>query len=153
MSDSATNAEHAARAKPGTSTTAAEVLRGERSLYSTQFTLGFRSLTFMPELENVFREHYVRNSPGRLKQALPIALVLTVLFSLSDYMRVDSERLGDRLGDSQVRRNRCVTGVVTASADLPPDDVAAILGDERDRIRQPDRATLAHTGQPPERVG
>jgi diguanylate cyclase (GGDEF)-like protein len=76
---------------PATATSVADILQEERSLYSTQFTLGFSSLQFIPELEDEFREYYLRNSPGHLKRVLPIALALTVLFALSNYVRLPTE--------------------------------------------------------------
>ena len=67
----------------------AEILQEERSLYSTQFTLGFRSLQFIPELEEEFRAFYLENNPGQLRRLLPVAVALTVMFLFSDYMRTD----------------------------------------------------------------
>lgn len=82
---------------PVTASSVAEVLQEERSLYSTQFTLGFTSLQFIPELEEEFREYYLRNSPGHLRRALPIGLALTLLFCLSDYVRLPDEIFGELL--------------------------------------------------------
>jgi len=74
-----------------TTSTVSEILQEDRSLYSTQFALGFRSLTFIPELETEFRLHYLENNPGQLKRVLPIALVLTLLFTLTDHLRLPPE--------------------------------------------------------------
>ena len=71
--------------------TVSEILQEDRSLFSTQFALGFRSLTFIPELEPEFRQFYLEHNPGQLKRALPIALVLTLLFALTDYLRLPAE--------------------------------------------------------------
>jgi diguanylate cyclase (GGDEF)-like protein len=68
--------------------TLSEILQEDRSLYSTQFALGFKSLSFVPELESDFRLHYLENNPGQLKRALPLAVVLTLLFIVSDYLRL-----------------------------------------------------------------
>lgn len=76
---------------PVTATSVTEILQEERSLYSTQFTLGFSSLQFIPELEDEFREYYLRNSPGHLKRVLPIALALTLMFGLSNYLRLPAD--------------------------------------------------------------
>lgn len=73
------------------STTVSEILQEDRSLYSTQFALGFRSLTFVPELETGFRQFYLDNNPGQIKRVIPIALVLTLLFSFVDYLRLAPE--------------------------------------------------------------
>ena len=48
--------------------TVSEILKEERSLYSTQFALGFRSLTFIPEIEVEFRQYYLENNPGQLRR-------------------------------------------------------------------------------------
>ena len=74
-----------------TNSTVSEILQEDRSLFSTQFALGFRSLSFIPELEPQFRQFYLENSPGQLKRAIPIALVLTLLFSVTDYLRLPPE--------------------------------------------------------------
>jgi diguanylate cyclase (GGDEF)-like protein len=74
-----------------TKSTVSEILQEDRSLFSTQFALGFKSLSFIPELESQFRQFYLENSPGQLKQALPIALVLTLLFSVTDFLRLPPE--------------------------------------------------------------
>ena len=74
-----------------TKSTVSEILQEDRSLFSTQFALGFRSLSFIPELESQFRQFYLENSPGQLKRAIPIALVLTLLFSVTDYLRLPPE--------------------------------------------------------------
>jgi len=71
--------------------TLSEVLQEDRSLYSTQFALGFKSLSFVPELESEFRLHYLENNPGQLKRALPLAVVLTLLFIVTDYLRLPHE--------------------------------------------------------------
>ena len=68
--------------------TVTEILREDRSLYSTQFALGFRSLRFIPELEASFREFYLQNNPGQLKRIIPFAVLLTLLFSVADYVRL-----------------------------------------------------------------
>jgi diguanylate cyclase (GGDEF)-like protein len=73
------------------SSTVSEILQEDRSLYSTQFALGFRSLIFIPELEAGFRQFYLDNNPGQIKRVIPIALVLTLLFSLADYLRLAPE--------------------------------------------------------------
>ena len=67
------------------------ILREDRSLYSTQFALGFRSLNFIPEIEAGFRQYYLENSPGQLRRVLPFALTLTLLFSVADYWRLPDE--------------------------------------------------------------
>ena len=80
--------------KPGVTpaqSTVSEILREDRSLYSTQFALGFRSLRFIPELEAAFREYYLENSPGQLRRVLPFALLMTLLFSGADYIRLSDE--------------------------------------------------------------
>ena len=69
------NNEHAV-----TEATVSEILQEDRSLISNQIALGFRSLSFIPELESQFCQFYLENSPGQLKRALPIAMVLTLLF-------------------------------------------------------------------------
>jgi diguanylate cyclase (GGDEF)-like protein len=74
-----------------TKSTVSEILQEDHSLFSTQFALGFRSLSFIPELESQFRQFYLDNNPGQLKRALPIALVLTLLFALTDYLRLPPE--------------------------------------------------------------
>ena len=74
-----------------TTSTVSEILQEDRSLYSTQFALGFRSLTFIPELETEFRHYYLEHNPGQLRRVLPIALVLTLLFMLADYLRLPAE--------------------------------------------------------------
>jgi hypothetical protein len=65
------------------SSTVSEILQDDRSLYSTQFALGFRSLTFIPELESGFRQFYLDNNPGQIKRIIPLALILTLLFILA----------------------------------------------------------------------
>ena len=80
-----------ARDREATRSTLSEILQEDRSLYSTQFALGFRSLTFIPELEREFRLFYLENNPGQLKRVLPIALVLTLLFILTDHLRLPAE--------------------------------------------------------------
>jgi diguanylate cyclase (GGDEF)-like protein len=77
-----------ARDREATTSTVDEILQEDRSLYSTQFALGFRSLTFIPELEKEFRLYYLENNPGQLRRVLPIALVLTLLFMLTDHLRL-----------------------------------------------------------------
>jgi diguanylate cyclase (GGDEF)-like protein len=79
------------RRNPQARSTVGEVLQEERSLYSTQFTLGFRSLQFMPELEQDFRQHYLQQRPGWLRRTLPVGVVLALLFSLADFIRVPLE--------------------------------------------------------------
>jgi diguanylate cyclase (GGDEF)-like protein len=74
-----------------TKSTVSEILQEDRSLFSTQFALGFRSLSFIPELEPQFRRYYLEHSPGQLRRAIPIALILTLLFSLTDYLRLPPE--------------------------------------------------------------
>jgi diguanylate cyclase (GGDEF)-like protein len=74
-----------------TNSTVSEILQEDRSLYSTQFALGFRSLTFIPELEPGFRHYYLENNPGQIRRIIPIALVLTLLFGLTDYLRLAPE--------------------------------------------------------------
>jgi diguanylate cyclase (GGDEF)-like protein len=74
-----------------TNSTVIEILQEDRSLFSSQFALGFRSLSFIPELESRFRQFYLEHNPGQLKRAIPIALVLTLLFSLADYLRLPPE--------------------------------------------------------------
>ena len=77
--------------KPETFVTVDEILKSDRSLYSKQFAMGFRSLRFMGELENHFLQHYLEHNPGQIKRALPIAFVLTSLFFLSDFQRLPGE--------------------------------------------------------------
>jgi diguanylate cyclase (GGDEF)-like protein len=74
-----------------TNSTVSEILQEDRSLFSTQFALGFRSLSFIPELETQFRHYYLEHNPGQLKRALPIALVLTLLFALTDNLRLPAD--------------------------------------------------------------
>lgn len=71
--------------------TVSEILREDRSLYSTQFALGFRSLKFIPDLELSFREFYLENNPGQLRRVIPFALFLTLLFCGADYFRLPPE--------------------------------------------------------------
>jgi diguanylate cyclase (GGDEF)-like protein len=71
--------------------TVSEILREDRSLYSTQLALGFRSLKFIPDLESSFREFYLENNPGQLRRVIPFALLLTLLFSVADYIRLPPE--------------------------------------------------------------
>ena len=78
---------------PITPASVREILRDEPSPYSTQFSLGFRSLSFLPELEREFRDFYLSHNPGQLKRVLPVALVLTLLFMVSDYLRLPAETL------------------------------------------------------------
>jgi len=77
-----------------TSSTVSEILQEDRSLYATQFALGFRSLTFIDPLEAGFRNYYLDNNPGQLKRVIPVAFVLTLLFFLSDYLRLPPEIFG-----------------------------------------------------------
>ncbi len=65
-----------------------EILREDRSLYSTQFALGFRSLRFIPDLEQSFRQYYLENNPAQLRRVLPFAIFLTLMFSVADYFRL-----------------------------------------------------------------
>ena len=74
-----------------THATVSEILREERSLYSTQFALGFRSLTFMPEIETGFRQYYLENNPGQLRRVLPFALLVTLLFAAADFWRLPED--------------------------------------------------------------
>ena len=79
-------------ADPGAArSTVSEILKEDRSLYSTQFALGFRSLKFIPEIETGFRQYYLENNPGQLRRVLPFALILTLLFSASDFWRLPDE--------------------------------------------------------------
>ena len=71
--------------------TVSEILKEERSLYSTQFALGFRSLTFIPEIEVEFRQYYLENNPGQLRRVLPFALLLTLLFAAADFWRLPEQ--------------------------------------------------------------
>ncbi len=71
--------------------TVTEILREDRSLYSTQFALGFRSLHFIPELESSFREYYLENNPGQLRRVIPFAILLTLMFAVADYTRLPPE--------------------------------------------------------------
>ncbi len=71
--------------------TVSEILQQDRSLYSTQFALGFRSLTFIDQMEEGFRGFYLDNNPGQLKRVIPVAFVLTLLFFFSDYLRLPPE--------------------------------------------------------------
>ncbi len=68
-----------------------EILRDDRSLYSTQFALGFRSLNFIPDLEKSFRQYYLENNPAQLRRVIPFALFLTLMFSVADYLRLSGE--------------------------------------------------------------
>lgn len=74
-----------------TLSTVTEILKEERSLYSTQFALGFRSLNFIPEIEAGFRQYYLENNPGQLRRVLPFALLLTLLFAAADFLRLPEE--------------------------------------------------------------
>ncbi|MDJ0879914.1 MAG: GGDEF domain-containing protein [Halieaceae bacterium] len=68
-----------------------EILREDRSLYSTQFALGFRSLHFIPDLEKSFRQFYLENNPAQLRRVIPFAIFLTLMFSAADYFRLSHE--------------------------------------------------------------
>ena len=68
-----------------------EILREDRSLYSTQFALGFRSLHFIPDLEKSFRQFYLENNPAQLGRVIPFAIFLTLIFGLADYFRLPEE--------------------------------------------------------------
>ncbi len=68
-----------------------EILREDRSLYSTQFALGFRSLHFIPDLEQGFRQFYLENNPAQLRRVIPFAIFLTLVFGLADYFRLSHE--------------------------------------------------------------
>lgn len=68
-----------------------EILREDRSLYSTQFALGFRSLKFIPDLEKGFRQYYLENNPAQLRRVIPFAIFLTLMFSVADYFRLSDE--------------------------------------------------------------
>jgi diguanylate cyclase (GGDEF)-like protein len=74
-----------------TNSTVSEILQEDRSLYSAQFALGFRSLTFIADLEPGFRLYYLDNNPGQIRRIIPVALVLTLLFTLTDYLRLAPE--------------------------------------------------------------
>jgi diguanylate cyclase (GGDEF)-like protein len=71
--------------------TVTDILKEERSLYSTQFALGFRSLNFIPEIETSFRQYYLENNPGQLRRVLPFALLMTLLFTAADFWRLPDE--------------------------------------------------------------
>jgi diguanylate cyclase (GGDEF)-like protein len=79
------------RLPDSTGSTVSEILKEDRSLYSTQFALGFRSLHFIPEIEAGFRQYYLENAPGQLRRVLPFALLLTLLFSAADYVRLPDD--------------------------------------------------------------
>ena len=79
------------REAASTESTVSEILKADRSLYSTQFALGFRSLQFIPELEASFREFYLQNNPAQLRRVIPFAILLTLLFSGADFLRLPEE--------------------------------------------------------------
>jgi len=90
-----------------------EILQEDRSLYSIQFALGFRSLSFIKKLEPEFRLYYLENNPGQMRRALPVALVLTLLFTLTDYLRLPPEVF------VEVMPSRYVQFVVLAAVAIP----------------------------------
>jgi diguanylate cyclase (GGDEF)-like protein len=68
-----------------------EILETEGSLYSRQYTLGFRSLRFIPALEAEYREYALLHSPEPLRALLPLSLLLTLLFWGQEYLRFPPE--------------------------------------------------------------
>lgn len=73
------------------SSSVSEILQEDRSLYSSQFALGFRSLSFIPELEPDFRQFYLENNPGQIRRVLPVALLITLLFIVTDHLRLPAD--------------------------------------------------------------
>ncbi len=71
--------------------TVSEILQTDSSLYSRQYSLGFRSLRFIPALESSYREYALTQSPRQLRRLLPLAFLLTLLYAAADYYRVPAE--------------------------------------------------------------
>ena len=63
----------------------------EDSSYARQVRKGFHRLKFSRELESEFREYFLGMHINRVRFALPLAALLTVVFILTDHLRLPIE--------------------------------------------------------------
>ncbi len=71
------------------------LLENESSEYSKQLLAGFSKLKFSGALEQEFQNFFGKKRLSRLRMAIPIGALLTLLFQLSDFFRFDSTQWGD----------------------------------------------------------
>ena len=59
--------------------------------YTEQFKAGFRNLRFSPVVEGEFREYFLGAAVTRVRFCLPIATILTLVFIMTDHLRLPQD--------------------------------------------------------------
>lgn len=68
-----------------------DLLERQNSAYAEQVRAGFTRLRFRPAIESEFNEYFLGIHVNRVRFVLPLAAILTLLFILSDHLRLPAE--------------------------------------------------------------